>query len=146
MGNSTRHIKIAFNHTSEMQFQQVKKKNLSTAHTVQLQTVWKPTVAYSLMQNLNFLAIFNKHQSRNSTFIFLFLEGIVCIPPHSNPTNGAVTCSDRSNEGSRCDFTCNANYALNGSPQSVCRDDGNGDGFGAWSSPAPTCDRKSKYR
>jgi len=74
--------------------------------------------------------------------VFYFFKGIVCTPPHNNPTSGSVDCSDSNNEGSRCDFTCNVNYALNGSSQSVCRDDGNGDGFGAWSNPAPKCDRE----
>jgi len=80
-----------------------------------------------------------KHNDNN----FSFFKGIVCTPPHSNPGNGRVDCSDRNNVGSQCDFTCNANYALNGTAQSVCRDDGNGDGFGVWSSPAPKCDRES---
>ena len=106
----------------------------------------KTYLAYVVILNIKFSLQFAKNiraETHRSNFL---LQGIVCIPPHTNPTNGAVTCSDRSNEGSRCDFTCNANYALNGSPQSVCRDDGTGDSFGAWSSPAPTCDRKSKYR
>jgi len=81
-----------------------------------------------------------------ATLIFLLLEGIVCNPPHTNPANGRVDCSDSNNVDSQCDFTCNTNYALIGSRQSVCRDDGNGDELGEWSTLAPTCVRESSLR
>jgi len=91
-------------------------------------------------RSVSFHVATNRAETQRSAFSLL--EGVVCIPPHNNPDNGRVDCSNRNNEGSQCDFTCNANYALNGSSQSVCLDDGNGDGFGAWSNPAPKCDRE----
>jgi len=107
-------------------------KALKPCHCIQ----WNENLFFSLQVATNIRKKLSHH-------IFYFSKGIVCTPPHRKPANGRVDCSDGSNVGSQCDFTCNANYALNGTAQSVCRDDGDGDGFGVWSTPAPKCDRES---
>ena len=73
---------------------------------------------------------------------FIPYTGIVCPPPHSDPANGNVSCSDGNNEGSVCTFTCIENYSLVGSPASTCLDDGNLDLTGVWSTDAPSCLRR----
>ncbi|XP_076818198.1 sushi, von Willebrand factor type A, EGF and pentraxin domain-containing protein 1-like [Clavelina lepadiformis] len=64
---------------------------------------------------------------------------VICLPPHSDPEFGLVQCSDLNNLDSICEFSCNPNYYLDGTPESICIDDNNGDQFGEWSSLAPVC-------
>nr|XP_002125315.1 P-selectin [Ciona intestinalis] len=66
---------------------------------------------------------------------------ITCRPPYTNPTNGRVGCSDRNNEGSICEFSCDVGYAMIGAAVSTCIDDADNDEFGIWNSPAPICQR-----
>ncbi|CAK8692977.1 unnamed protein product [Clavelina lepadiformis] len=64
---------------------------------------------------------------------------ITCLPRHIAPINGNMECSDDNSGGSVCRFSCHVGYQVNGSPRSVCRDDGDGDASGAWTQPRATC-------
>uniref|UniRef100_H2ZCK7 VWFA domain-containing protein n=1 Tax=Ciona savignyi TaxID=51511 RepID=H2ZCK7_CIOSA len=68
-------------------------------------------------------------------------QPIVCLPRHTAPANGAMTCSNDNLLNSVCTFSCSDGYAVVGSPTSTCNDDGNGDASGVWSTQAPTCER-----
>nr|XP_026693505.1 sushi, von Willebrand factor type A, EGF and pentraxin domain-containing protein 1 isoform X1 [Ciona intestinalis] len=66
-------------------------------------------------------------------------QRITCPPAFNNPTNGVVGCTDGINDGSVCSFGCAPGFSLIGAASSTCADDGNGDGVGLWSQPAPIC-------
>uniref|UniRef100_H2YY60 Sushi domain-containing protein n=1 Tax=Ciona savignyi TaxID=51511 RepID=H2YY60_CIOSA len=60
-----------------------------------------------------------------------------CSPPHTNPSNGSVSCSDGSNLGSQCEFACQLGFTLVGAALSSCaQSNGNPPD---WTAPAPIC-------
>ncbi|XP_076818199.1 P-selectin-like [Clavelina lepadiformis] len=64
---------------------------------------------------------------------------LTCPPPHIDPDNGSVACSNDNFDGSECRFSCDVGFFLLGSQSSICRDDGDLDAEGEWSDPPPTC-------
>nr|XP_002125765.3 P-selectin [Ciona intestinalis] len=62
-----------------------------------------------------------------------------CSPPHTDPMNGDVVCTDGNMIGSLCVFTCNPGFMLQGPPTSTCVDDNNGDISAVWDQPPPIC-------
>ena len=72
--------------------------------------------------------------------IFLFFTAITCPALPTTPDNGnAPSCSDSTNFGSSCNFTCSSGYALSSSNPVVCGGDGSSTN-GTWSPTEPTCD------
>ena len=71
----------------------------------------------------------------------MFLSTAITCSALSTPTDGnAPACSDGTNHGSSCTFTCTTGYALSASTALTC---GDGTGTtGTWSGSEPTCDGK----
>lgn len=70
---------------------------------------------------------------------------LTCLPEHTDPVHGKVSCTNFNYEDSVCTFTCDAGYDLETTVKkeinSVCADDGDGDKFGKWSVKAPLCSK-----
>ncbi|XP_078494718.1 E-selectin-like [Ciona intestinalis] len=65
-------------------------------------------------------------------------QPIVCIPQHTAPTDGNVSCDNHNLLYSVCTFTCNSGHALIGSPTTRCNF-GNTTTDGVWSNDAAVC-------
>ncbi|XP_078495092.1 complement receptor type 1 [Ciona intestinalis] len=66
---------------------------------------------------------------------------IQCSDPPPAPANGQMQCSDGTNIGSQCTYTCDPDFAVVGPPVTTCRNMGNGDY--RFDNPAPVCDVKT---
>ncbi|XP_077972123.1 P-selectin-like [Styela clava] len=75
-------------------------------------------------------------------------EKIICNPPHVDPENGKVTCTDFNFLGSVCTFRCNAFYDVDGTTKdfhiSECVKDksASGTAVGKWNPGPATCSPK----
>ncbi|XP_076808931.1 P-selectin-like isoform X2 [Clavelina lepadiformis] len=63
-------------------------------------------------------------------------EEIKCAPVQVDPANGRAICSDNERLGSRCDFSCDPNYAPIGNVSTLCVDN---NGVGVWLQTPPVC-------
>nr|XP_026693462.1 uncharacterized protein LOC100176005 isoform X6 [Ciona intestinalis] len=69
-----------------------------------------------------------------------FCRIIQCDDPQPPPANGAINCTDGTNIGSKCTYTCSSDYAVVGPPVTTCRNMGDGYRF---DNPAPVCELKT---
>nr|XP_002129893.1 P-selectin-like isoform X1 [Ciona intestinalis]XP_026692609.1 P-selectin-like isoform X2 [Ciona intestinalis] len=69
----------------------------------------------------------------NKGSLTCWTDNATCVPSHTNPRNGRVSCTNTNEVGSSCSFDCNTGYRLIGSPTSVCQDDQ------TWDRSAPEC-------
>lgn len=72
-------------------------------------------------------------------------DRMICKPEYTAPDNGVITCYEENLFGSYCTFGCNLGYRLIGSREAMCGVDINGDGFGDYTQPKPTCERESRF-
>ena len=73
----------------------------------------------------------------NNTFNYKFFK--VCEPDYDmiGLLNGFVVCSDSTNPGSECTFTCSPNYQIVGGSVLTCLEISST--LAAWSIPPPIC-------
>nr|XP_009858194.1 P-selectin-like [Ciona intestinalis] len=66
-------------------------------------------------------------------------QRVKCLPQIIGLTNGQTSCTDSNFDRSECSFICDPGFVLDGSPESVCADDNDGDDTGEWTQPIPQC-------
>ena len=73
-------------------------------------------------------------------------SAVICSPAYTNETlpNGDISCTNSNSFGSKCTFSCNVGYQLNGHNVHTCNSkNSDDDGDGGWShSQLPTCQGK----
>jgi len=68
-------------------------------------------------------------------------QAITCEPPSKAPAFGSFVCDNGNKHLSVCNYNCDPGFEIVGSSSRVCNDDLDGDIFGVWSEPEPTCER-----
>jgi len=68
------------------------------------------------------------------------VEEVTCDPPRTAPTNGDVSCTNTTQFGSICTYTCNEGYGLSNTSLSTTTCNGVGiSTAGSWTSVPPQC-------
>ena len=70
----------------------------------------------------------------------ILCTAITCEPPSKAPAFGSFVCDNGNKHLSVCNYNCDPGFEIVGSSSRVCNDDLDGDIFGVWSEPEPTCE------
>ena len=71
----------------------------------------------------------------------MFCLEMFCPPGPGQPENGNTFCSNGNTLASRCNFTCNPGFNLEGAVYSDCFETNDGDIL--WRNPVPVCKSKN---